>query len=73
MKSPKEMIDEMVDAGLRQREISVETGIAESHVSELRKGFYQDIKISTYGVLSDLHKKVMRRHNRKLKKIAEAA
>jgi len=73
MKSPKEMIDEMVGAGLRQREISAETGISESHISELRKGIYRDMRVSTHGVLSELHKKIMRRHNRKLKKIAEIA
>ena len=72
MKTPKEMIDEMASAGFRQREISLSTGLAESHISELRTGLYQDVRVSTYNLLSDLHKKVMRRHNRKLKKIAEA-
>lgn len=72
MKTPKEMIDELVSAGLRQQEISDETGIAKSHISELRMGMYQDMRISTYSLLSDLHKKVMRRHNRKVRKLEAA-
>lgn len=72
MKSPKEMIEDIVQAGLRQQDIADNTGLAKSHVSELRSGSRESILLKSYMRLSDYHKKVMRSRARKSRKTESA-
>lgn len=65
MKTPKEMIDEIVAAGWRQQDIVNATGLKKSFISELRSARYKDMLHSHYVKLQEFHRTIMRRRPRR--------
>ena len=68
MKEPKDLIEEIIQAGKRQIDIVTETGISRSSVSDIRKGICKIPSYLTMGRLLDYHKKVMQQKRRQDKK-----
>ena len=59
MKTPQEMVSELVRAGFRQIDVSKETGIHKATISRLFLGHNQEISFVRMDALKECHRKFM--------------
>jgi len=64
MKTPKDLILDIVAAGFTQTEISKETGIHKATISRLSQGVSQDISFVRMNALIECHRKLMMKARR---------
>ena len=68
MKSPQELIEEIIQTGKRQRDIVSATGISKSSLSHLRKNLDRVPSYLLMTKLIEYHKQVMQQKRRQDKK-----
>jgi predicted XRE-type DNA-binding protein len=68
MKTPKQLIEEIVKNGLRQIDIVKATGMSRAFVSDLANNEWRSMDYKSYAALVELHQKVMRQKSRKERK-----
>ena len=64
MKTPKELILDLVEAGFSQSEVSRETGIHKATISRLSQGTHQNISFFRMDALKECHRKFMTKARR---------
>ena len=59
MRTPKELIDELTDAGVRKADIARESGLSRSFVTELSQGVSEKLSYDRMERLVAAHRKLM--------------